>query len=178
VLEYVQSGPGMDHGTRILYNRQPFPHRRQDHPTMDHSDIERRLNRDRRGTPTRPVSRYTLRGRRRGDRRGGACYVDRYDNAWLMAAVGLMVLGCMDGWNTLYLLHHGAREANPFMSALLGYNPAWFVGVKLLLTTAGTLVMISHSQFTVYRGVTGHRLLLISFMAYAVLVACELGALR
>ena len=122
-----------------------------------------------------------LRGRRRHNRRladqSHGYYVDRYEAGWIAAAVAIMVFGCIDGWTTLYLLQHGAREANPLMEMLLSRNPGLFVGVKMALTSVGVMIMICHCKFRILRGLPGSRLLLISLVLYAVLVGFELRLL-
>lgn len=144
-----------------------------------HQDL--RIRNDRRKTPTRALSRYTLRGRRRHNRRHEdqpqGYYVDRYEPRWLAAAAGLMALGCIDAGITLYLLRHGALEANPLMAVLLGRNAAWFLGIKLAVTGAATLIMLSHIRFNILRGVPGGRLLLMGLALYAALVGYELHTL-
>ncbi len=141
----------------------------------------RRLHHDRRETPTRPLSRYSLHGRRRHNRRhddqAPGYYVDRYPAAWIAATVSLMILGCIDGWVTLYLMRHGAREANPLMAILLNRSAGLFLAVKLAVTGAATLVMVSHYRINILRGLQGGRLLLIGLVLYAVLVGREFLAL-
>ncbi len=85
-----------------------------------------------------------------------------------------MVLGCVDGWTTLYLLQHGAREANPLMETLLNRNVGLFLSVKSAVTGAAALIMITHHRFDILRGLRAGRLLLIGLVLYAVLVAYQL----
>ena len=144
-----------------------------------HKDL--RIRCDRRKTPTRALSRYTLHGRRRSSRRHGdqtqGYYVDRYETRWLAAAAGLMVLGGIDAAITLYLMEHGAIEVNPLMVMLLDRNADLFLGVKLAVTCLAALIMISHVRFNILKGLPGSRLLLIGLGLYAALVGYELHSL-
>ena len=85
-----------------------------------------------------------------------------------------MVLGCIDGWTTLYLLQHGAREANPLMEKLLSRNAGLFLSVKLAVTGAAALIMITHHRIDILQGLRASRLLLIGLVLYAALVGYQL----
>ena len=111
----------------------------------------RRLGPDRRVRPTRMFSRYWLRGRRRGVRRGTDkqyIYVDRYTKAEWTYVIGIVVMSLADLLLTLLYLSRGGEEANPFMRWALEWGgTAGFAAVKMFLTIAGALFLLIHARF-------------------------------
>ncbi|MHC4941141.1 MAG: DUF5658 family protein [Planctomycetota bacterium] len=130
--------------------------------------MEQRLDVDRRERPTPMVSRYWLRGRRRGGRRDGEAaniYVDRYAFSEMFLVVGVLVLSVLDMVLTLVHLSHGGREANPIMaSALEAGGETLFIVVKLASTIVGLFVLLVHVRFKRVRP-----LLTFAFVLYAAL---------
>ncbi|GJM22059.1 MAG: hypothetical protein DHS20C15_19740 [Planctomycetota bacterium] len=111
----------------------------------------RRLGPDRRQRPTRMLSRYWLRGRRRGVRRGTDkqyIYVDRYTKAEWIYVIGIVLMSLADLLLTLNYLANGGEEANPFMRWTIEWGGTLgFAGVKMFLTVAGALFLLIHARF-------------------------------
>ena len=89
---------------------------------------------DRRIKATRPLSRYSLVGRREKNRRLGEdknYYVDRYEPKYLVLVISILLLCLMDALLTLVLLNHGGVELNPVMAVLIEKDATLFLTVKL-----------------------------------------------
>ena len=118
----------------------------------------RREGPDRRKRPTRLFSRYWLRGRRRGVRRGTdnqQIYVDRYTRAEWILTGGIVLMSAADLYLTLLYLWRGGEEANPIMRWALEWGGETFFGVlKMGLTSAGALFLLLHARFRRIRFVT------------------------
>ncbi|MFO1054445.1 MAG: DUF5658 family protein [Planctomycetota bacterium] len=112
---------------------------------------ERRAGPDRRRRPTPMLSRYWLRGRRRGGRRDGErddIYVDRYTRVEWLCVVGLLLLTAIDWAWTWAHLTRGVQEANPVMAwAWREGGALGFSTLKLGVTVPGVLVLLLHSRF-------------------------------
>ena len=106
---------------------------------------------DRRNRPTRPFSRFMLRGRRRAGRRVGEAeniYVDRYSLEEWMLAMGVIVLSMLDLVFTILHLQAGGREANPVMDWFLQWGGVdAFTVAKTLFTLIGVCVLMLHARF-------------------------------
>ena len=112
---------------------------------------------DRRQRPTRWLSRYWLRGRRRGGRRAGDGrhpYVDRYAWSDVLLVAGIVVLCLADTLLTLEVVEHGAIEANPLMDFLLRRSTGLFGAVKLGVTVLGMLFLLLHIRVARVRAAT------------------------
>ncbi|MHC4959033.1 MAG: DUF5658 family protein [Planctomycetota bacterium] len=136
---------------------------------MDRKQLmEQRLDVDRRERPTPMLSRYWLRGRRRGGRRDGEAaniYVDRYAFSEMFLVIGVLVLSVLDMVFTLVHLGHGGREANPIMAwALEAGGERLFIITKLASTFVGLFVLLVHVRFRRVRP-----LLTFAFVMYAAL---------
>jgi hypothetical protein len=117
---------------------------------MQRTDDENRYQRtlkDRRGTPTPIISKYTVYGGRRKTIRR-ACdkkthiFVDLYSTRLLAAVLLLLALSCMDAWLTLALLERGTVvEANPLMAYFLNYGILPFAIFKFVITAIALLVL-------------------------------------
>jgi len=129
---------------------------------------ERRGPDDRRERPTRPFSRYWLRGRRRAGRRddeSANIYVDRYTGGELFLVLGVLVLSLLDMAFTLFHLNAGGTEANPVMDFALQVGGHFgFKVVKILTTVLGLLVLLVHVRFKRVR-----TLLTFAFVVYSAL---------
>ena len=80
--------------------------------------IERRYRLDQRRAPTRPLSRHSLRGRRKKARRQEEdtnYYVDRYEPRYLILISLILALCVLDAYLTLKIIDLGGRELNRFM---------------------------------------------------------------
>ena len=110
---------------------------------------------DRRRRPTPALSRYWLRGRRRGGRRAGEIadvYVDRYRPAEWALVLGLLALALVDWAWTLAHLARGVEEANPLLAlAVQRGGVVGFSLVKLAATFAPIAVLALHLRFRVAR---------------------------
>jgi hypothetical protein len=127
---------------------------------------ERRLAVDRRGRPTPALSRFWLRGQRRGARRDAErwnVYVDRYGRGEWLLIWGILVLSLLDMVFTLFHLGAGGTEANPIMAWVLATGGNSFFGaVKVASTVVGLLVLLLHVRFRKVKA-----LLTFAFILYA-----------
>lgn len=124
---------------------EPTPPGRQPAPTWP--QVERRSGLDRRERPTPAISRFWLRGRRRGGRRADdarAPYVDRYKTGDVLLALGIVVLCTADYLLTMELLPLGAVEANPVMDFFIRQGSGAFGAAKLGVTLFGMLFLLMH----------------------------------
>jgi Domain of unknown function (DUF5658) len=112
--------------------------------------VDKRRVPDRRRRPTPALSRYTLRGRRRGGRRKSEArniYVDQY-RPWEGGLVLLVVTLCaLDVLLTLDVIQRGGEEWNPVMRLALGLGVWPFVIIKMLVTGVGSLVLLVRVRF-------------------------------
>ena len=134
--------------------------------------VERRSGTDRRGRPTPWMSRYWLRGRRRGGRRAEdrrQVYVDRYQWSDVLLVLGVVVLCAADYLLTLEVIQRGAIEANPLMDFLLRQGSGLFGAVKLGVTLLGMLFLLMHIRLQHVRAAT-----LIVLALYTVLMLWHL----
>ena len=110
-----------------------------------------RSSADRRSRPTRMLSRYWLRGRRRAGRRTGetdAIYVDRYAIDECLLVLWLVLAAAGDLTLTLMHLAAGGGEANPIMDWFLeAGGPAAFAAAKIVLTLGAALFLLVHARF-------------------------------
>ncbi len=129
---------------------------------------EARLDRRVRRTPV--FSRYWLRGRRRGSRRGGdegQVYVDRYTGYEWGLAVSVVSLSVCDLILTLVYLSLGGEEGNPIMQRLLDHSEGAFIGVKCAVSLVGAIVLLVHVRFRRARAsLTGLVVLYVALIIY------------
>lgn len=106
---------------------------------------------DRRARPTPMLSRYWLRGRRRGGRRDGETadiYVDRYSRAEWLSILGMLTLTVIDWAWTWAHLRRGVGEANPIMAwAYESGGIAAFTALKLGITGLCVFFLLLHARF-------------------------------
>jgi len=93
-------------------------------------------------------------------------------------ALGILTLCVADGVLTVFLISHGAVEANPFMALFVPHNLGWFAAVKLTLTSVGSLVLVACSRMKLFRAIPGEAFLAAIFVGYSVLIAYELRLIR
>ncbi len=112
---------------------------------------------------------------RRREDRGHIFWVDQYSSGLFLAVVGILFLCVLDAILTLYLLNHGAYEANPFMAFLLNFSPSAFIIPKYAITMIATLCLF------VFRGVvvskfnlSTHTLLYFLAWVYVAVIGWEL----
>ncbi len=126
--------------------------------TQRDEEAARRAMADRRHQPTRMLSRYTVVGRRRRNRRGTdpqiAYYVDWVEGTYLRVLMGILILIAVDTFSTLYIISQGGAEANPLMAWMLGRGPLWFIFAKLGSAVVAFLLLAVHRFFPVARALT------------------------
>jgi hypothetical protein len=136
---------------------------------QDSQPLPPRNGADRRREPTRMMSRYTIVGRRRRNRRlsdpQASYYVDWIGGGYLWALVGVLVLIAIDTFSTLYIISNGGGEANPIMRWMLELSPISFALVKLASAVGAFLLMAVHRFFPVARA-----LVTLLLAAYGLLV--------
>ena len=128
-----------------------------DEPRETPPPVERRSGHDRRQAPTPWLSRFSLRGRRRGGRRADdrrQLYVDRYQWSDVLLVTGVVVLCAADTLLTLKVLERGAVEANPLMDFLIQQGTGLFGAVKLGFTLLGMLFLLTHIRLQYVRAAT------------------------
>ncbi|MFQ6069062.1 MAG: DUF5658 family protein [Candidatus Aminicenantales bacterium] len=138
---------------------------------------ERRILKDRRQRPTKPLSRFSLRGRRKKARRKDEAknyYVDRYETRYFIFIVAILFLCILDGYFTFSILQHGGEEMNPFMATLLIRRPALSLGLKYIITAGSLLILIAHKNFQFLKILKISYLIILVFLIYFFLVIYEL----
>ena len=129
----------------------------------------RRSVSDRRRRPTRMLSRYTLVGRRRGNRRAtdpqSNYFVDFARGSNLVALILVLLLILADTVSTLHIVNRGGGEANPLMRWMLELSPFWFAFVKTASALAAFLLLGVHVKWSI-----GRRLTALLLLAYGALI--------
>lgn len=137
---------------------------------------ERRQTQDRRSCPTPPISRFTLRGRRRKARRADDdqnYYVDRYEFRYLIIISGILIFCFLDAYLTLMLLSYGGAELNPIMLLLMRKDIFLALIVKYLLTAFCLIFFLMHKNFKIFGRFQINSLIYAIFSAYVALVLFE-----
>ena len=137
---------------------------------------ERRQLPDRRLTSTKPVSIYTLRGRRKKARRVEETenyYVDRYELRYLFLIISILILCFMDAFLTVILLQLGAEELNPFMLIFIEKDVVLSMVVKYAITALSLIYILMHKNFRIFRDLQVHSLIYFVFTLYIALVLFE-----
>lgn len=137
---------------------------------------DRRNHTDRRKIPTKPLSRYMLKGRRAKARRTGEdknYYVDRYDLHHFILILLIMLLCVLDAYFTLKILHFGGTELNPLMIGFIDKAPIVCLLVKYLITAACLVVILIHKNFMVFNKVRASFFIYVIFFLYLILVLYE-----
>ena len=122
-----------------------------------------------------------LRPRRRHGRRDADHYrplVDWHGEGLLTSAIVVLLLCVADALLTVQLLTEGATEVNPLMAQLVARGALGFVVVKLSLTGAGVLALVSIARFRVFGQLRAATLVHAVLFGYSVLVAYELWLLN
>ena len=116
---------------------------------------ERRTHSYRRNSATKPLSRFTYRGRRRKLRRieeGHNYYVDRYNVRYLFLIITILILCFLDAYLTLLLLQLGGVELNPFMLYFIKKDVVLSMAVKYVMTASALIFILIHKNFKVFGG--------------------------
>lgn len=139
-------------------------------------DIEKRKTSDRRRIPTRPLTLYALRGRRKGARRSGEdknLYIDRYEPRFFILISLIMVLCVLDAYFTLKIIDFGGKELNLFMFIFIYKQPIPALLFKYLVTTVSIIFVLVHKNFVVFGKFKVSSLVYIVFSVYLILVLYE-----
>lgn len=112
---------------------------------------EVRIGVDRRKRPTPFLSRYTLVGRRKANRRAEDgltnYYADRLQpRTWLFFWI-IAGLSLLDMIFSIHYLSRGYVEANPLLRLSLFFGAKSFIFIKLLLTALGLFIICMHQYF-------------------------------
>jgi hypothetical protein len=140
---------------------------------------EKRRVEDRRSRPTRFLSRYTLKGRRRKARRQNEAvnyYVDRYELRYLILIGLIMILCFLDYFFSFKLLRLGGIEINLLMSNLLKNKGILLLFVKLGLTFFGLVFILFHKNFKVFGVLKTRAVIYYVFSLYLALILYEFYA--
>lgn len=114
---------------------------------------------------------------RRRDSDSGA-YVDHFSAQWLLWALGVPLLSCLDAFWTVHLLEHGGRELNPVMKWLLDWDVRAFVTGKVLITILCVLFLLAHGHFRVAGALRVRHVMYLLLGAYIALIVYEIGLVR
>lgn len=142
--------------------------------------VERRHLKDRRQRPTRPISRYTLVGRRRKGRRAGELdntYVDRYEWHLLGLTSFIVVLCVLDAFLTIKISQLGASEWNRLMASFMEKNLTLSLAVKFSITALCAFFLLIHKNFRILGLIRTKTAIYIIFSVYFILVLYESSAL-
>lgn len=137
---------------------------------------DRRKLSDRRKSPTRPFSKFILKGQRKKARRSDEdrnYYVDRYEARYLALILSILLLCVFDAYFTLKIIHFGGIELNPFMINFIDRNPERCLAVKYLVTVIGLVILLLHKNFIVFGKVKAHSIIYLIFFLYFILVLYE-----
>jgi len=140
---------------------------------------EKRRAEDRRSRPTRFLSRYTLKGRRRKARRQNEAinyYVDRYELRYLILIGLIMILCILDYFFSFKLLRLGGIEINLLMSNLLKNKGILLLFIKLGLTFFGLVFILFHKNFKVFGVLKTRVVIYYVFSLYLALILYEFYA--
>ena len=114
-------------------------------------NLETRINNDRRRQPTPIISRYTLKGRRKGfcEKIGfpKERYVDRYSPALLFFLVLISGLNCLDSFFTMKILQNNGCELNPIVESTMTFLGEEFWIWKFAVVSFSSVILCLHSQF-------------------------------
>lgn len=114
---------------------------------------DRRIVRERRQKPTKPLGRYMLFGRRQSIRRRTDrkthIYVDLYGHYLLISLLLIILLSVFDAYFTIFHVEKGAREINPFMNLLIGYGNFHFFIIKYVLTALGLILLCIYKSLPI-----------------------------
>jgi len=101
-------------------------------------------------------------------------YLDRYRPKLVYLTIAILLLSCLDATFTLNLLQRGSVELNPIMAWLIAVNPHLFVAVKLGFTAMGSILLLAHTHFLVFRSLRVVNLLYLCLFGYFALICYEI----
>jgi hypothetical protein len=146
------------------------------HSSRGTMDIERRHITDHRRAPTRPLSRYSLWGRRKKARREGEdrnYYVDRYEPRYFILISLILALCVLDAYFTLKIIDFGGKELNRLMLIFVYKKPISALVFKYLVTAVSIIFILIHKNFIVFGKIKVFYLIYVFFSVYLTLVAYE-----
>jgi hypothetical protein len=138
-------------------------------------DSEDKTLPERRQSPTRPIGPYMFRGRRMKSWREGDVnyYVDRYGPKLFAIICAILLMGVLDAYLTIRILHLGGSELNALMRWLLDHKPGLAITLKYLILAASVTILVIHKNFVVFRGLKIRTVLYAVFVLYGILVSYE-----
>lgn len=139
--------------------------------------IERRKIADRRSTPTKPLSRYSLWERRKKARRAREdknYYVDRYESRYFIMIIFILIFCVLDAYFTLKIIQFGGNELNPLMLIFFNKAPVFSMVIKYLITAGSIIFILIHKNFIVFGKVKVYYFIYVVFSIYFILVMYEI----
>lgn len=88
---------------------------------------------------------------RRQEDRQRLFFVDQYSTLLFVPIVAILFLCVLDALLTLFLLNHGAHEANPIMAYLLNIGPYAFYITKYAITIIATFGLFMLRDFVIQK---------------------------
>lgn len=137
---------------------------------------EKRHHKDRRSKPTRPISRYTFVGRRKGTRRVAELdnyYVDRYESHLVILIGLIIVFSVLDVFFSLRIEQLGGTEWNYIMSLFMQKNLALSIILKIIITIVCAFFLLIHKNFKLLGFVRAPFFIYIIFTIYLILILYE-----
>jgi hypothetical protein len=138
-------------------------------------DSEDKTLPERRQSPTKPISRYMLNGRRMRSWREDDVnyYVDRYGPKLFALISAVLLMGVLDAYLTIRILHLGGSELNALMRWLLDHHPELAITLKYLVLAASIVILVIHKNFVVFGRLKIRSVLLAVFILYGILITYE-----
>jgi hypothetical protein len=110
------------------------------------TNLDKRVESDRRRTPTGPWDAFPIAGHRTAARRASehrrSYFVDRFSSGMFIAVLVLILASIADAILTIRLLEAGADEVNPLMDRLLNHGVQAFLLGKYVLTVVGLPLLL------------------------------------
>jgi membrane glycosyltransferase len=131
---------------------------------------------DQRSSRTKPLSRYSLRGRRKKARRAEEdknYYVDRYEPRYFFLVSLILALCVLDAYFTLRIIEFGGKELNLLMLFLMEKRPILAMVIKYLATAICVVIILVHKNFIVFGKLKVYYLIYVVFFIYFILVIYE-----
>lgn len=119
--------------------------------------------------------------RRRPSRRdtdGPFHSLDWHDSHLLAVSIGILLLSVADAFMTITLLAGGAVEVNPVMAAVVYRSATVFAAVKLAMTGAGVMLLVTLARYRFLRIIRVDVAMYCLLLVYLVLLGYEYSMLR
>ena len=116
-------------------------------------------------------------GLRRDNEKGRHYYIDLHEPWLFYLAMAMCLLSVSDAFLTLNLLEKGSEELNPLLDYFLHLDVRLFFAVKFSITTFCILFLVMHKNFVLFNRVSGLQVMVVSIVAYSVLVCYEIALL-